>query len=96
MDDGGLDRSGQKRADAFERRLQEHDMQTVLSLRSASPEEAWYHDELTVCDTLGVEPYSLGRSKNRLPTPESLQDFIRLLKESDGPAIGLGAAPTHT
>ena len=87
MDDGCFYRSGQMYADALERRFQEHDIQTVISLRSASPEETWYHDELAVCDALGVAHYSLGWSKNRLPTPESLQEFIRLLEESDGPVL---------
>ncbi len=87
VDDGRLYRSGQMHADALERRIEDHDIQTVISLRSASPDEAWYHDELAVCDALGVAHYSLGWSKNRLPTPESLQEFIRLLEESNGAVL---------
>lgn len=87
VDDGRLYGSGQMHADALERGLQEHDVQSVISLRSARPEETWYHDELAVCDALGVAYYSLGWSKNRLPTPESLKEFIHLLEESDGPLL---------
>ncbi len=87
VDDGRLYRSGQMHADALERRLQQHDIQTVINLRSASPEDAWYHDELAVCDALGVAHYSLGWSKNRLPTPEMLQEFIRLVQDDDGAVL---------
>lgn len=87
VEDGRLYRSGQMHAAALERRIEENDIQTVISLRSASPDEAWYHDELAVCDALEVAHYSLGWSKNRLPTPEALQKFIGLVEEGNGAVI---------
>lgn len=87
VDEGRLYRSGQLHAEALERRMEQHDIAAVISLRSPSPDEAWYHEEVAVCDALGVPHYSLGWSMGHLPAPESLQRYVDLLREADGPVL---------
>ncbi len=87
VDDGRLYRSGQLHADALQRRMEQHDIAAVISLRSPNPDEAWYHEELAVCDALDVPHYSLGWSKNSLPEPASLQRYVTLLQDAEGPVL---------
>jgi protein tyrosine phosphatase (PTP) superfamily phosphohydrolase (DUF442 family) len=80
-------RSGQMHPEAFERKAENDGIQTVILLRGESPGERWYDDETAIAAALGLEFHSLGWSKNRLPTPEEMQRFIRLVDESPPPVL---------
>lgn len=80
-------RSGQMHPEAFERALDETGAKTVICLRGASPGEGWYEYESALTAERGVGYTVLGWSKDRLLTPDELNEFIRLVDESPGPIL---------
>lgn len=80
-------RSGQLHPAALERKLEQHNIRTVVNLRAAGPGERWYVDELAVCAAENAAHYSLGWSMHALPPPESLVRLIDLYETSPGPIL---------
>ena len=92
---GEFYRSGQMHEDAFRRRVEEFDVQTVISLRSPAPGKSWYRDETAIANELGVAHYSLGWSKDRLPTPDELRRYVELVETSSKPILVHCAGGVH-
>ncbi len=88
-------RSGQLDPQHLERVIERHDIRTVINLRGEHPEEAWYREETAVCAAAGVEHHSLQWSKNRLPDPDSLAEFVRLCGEAERPVLVHCQGGTH-
>lgn len=80
-------RSGQMHPEAFERALDDTGAKTVICLRSAAPGDGWYDYESALADERGLDYYSLGWSKDRLPAPGELNDFIRIVDENPAPIL---------
>jgi protein tyrosine phosphatase (PTP) superfamily phosphohydrolase (DUF442 family) len=84
---GAFYRSGQMPAGTLARTLRRHGIRTVISLRGAAPEEAWFQEEQAACAAQKVARHSLGWSKDALPDPESLRMFMDLCRDSEGPVL---------
>ncbi|MEX2015244.1 MAG: hypothetical protein WD873_01315, partial [Candidatus Hydrogenedentales bacterium] len=84
---GAVYRSGQLHPQALERKLEQHNIRTVVNLRAAGPGERWYEDEQAVCAAQGAAHYSLGWSMHALPPPESLARLIDLYESDAGPIL---------
>ena len=84
---GAVYRSGQLHPAALERKLEQHNIRTVVNLRAAGPGERWYEEELAVCAAENATHYSLGWSMHALPPPESLVQLIDLYKTSPSPIL---------
>lgn len=87
VDEGALYRSGQLKSSGLERRIEAHDIQTVISLRNPKPDERWYIQETELCDRLGVKHVDIPWSKEKLPAPEALERFYSALSTSTGPVL---------
>ncbi|HIJ64490.1 MAG TPA: hypothetical protein HPP77_00960 [Candidatus Hydrogenedentes bacterium] len=87
VDDGSFYRSGQMPASRLARIIRKHNIRAVINLRGNQPGEEWYREEKAACDALGVAYMDLGWSMRRLPSPESLAQFIAWCSESDRPTL---------
>lgn len=85
VEEGRLYRSGQLDPAALERRIQEHSIREVVSLRDPNPDESWYLDEIRVCEELGVTHVDIPWSMRSLPGPQSLERLIRVFMGAPGP-----------
>lgn len=87
VDEGRLYRSGQLHSEGLERRLEQHSIRTVVSLRAPEPEKPWFREEVRVCREKGVARYDLVWSKDALPPPESLARLVELFQTAEGPIL---------
>jgi len=92
---GSVYRSGQLSPEGLDRRLEKHNIQTVVSLRSPSPDEAWYQDELAVCASHEVAHHDLGWSMKRLPPPDSLKRLLDIYNSGESPILVHCEGGTH-
>lgn len=95
VDENRMYRSGQMGSSRLASVIYEHQIKTVVNLRGATPDEAWYGEEKAVCDASGVQHADFDWSMKRLPSPESLQRFVGILKESPGPVLVHCQGGTH-
>ncbi len=84
---GQLYRSGQLNPTALERRIEEHSIREVVSLRNPNPEESWYRNERAVCDKLNANHVDIPWSMFRLPEPQSLERLIAVFTRPPGPQL---------
>ena len=87
VEEGRLYRSGQLNPAALERRIEEHSIREVVSLRNPDPGEWWYVMEIRVCEDLGVTRYDIPWSMRRLPEPQSLERLIGIFMRAAGPQL---------
>lgn len=92
---GQFYRSGQMDKATLARTIARHDVKTVINFRGANPEEAWYRDEVAVCHTMGVTHHDFKWSKNRLPEPESLAEYVRVVMTAERPILAHCQGGTH-
>ena len=94
VEPGVFYRSGQMPANALERTLHRHDIDTVVNLRGPSGER-WYALEREVCTAAGAAHVDFDWSSQRLPEPESLAEYVALLEAQDGPMLVHCQGGTH-
>jgi protein tyrosine phosphatase (PTP) superfamily phosphohydrolase (DUF442 family) len=87
VEPGKFYRAAQMEAPVLARILDRYGIAIVINLRGTDDSEAWYLDELEVCRNAGVDHYDLRWSKNRLPKPESLAQFVDICENADGPIL---------
>ena len=87
VEEGWLYRSGQLNPAALERRIEEHSIREVVSLRDPKPKQSWYRDETRVCEELGVDHYDIPWSMRRLPDPQSLERLIGVFAGASVPRL---------
>lgn len=87
VEEGELYRSGQLHPDGLARRLVEHNIQSVISLRKPEPGAAWYEDEKQTCANLGREHVDLAWTMKALPTPDSLAELLSRFESSQGATL---------
>ena len=87
VQDQAFFRSGQLRAKALERRIEQHNIRTVVNLRTAAPEESWYQTEVEICQALGAVHHDIPWSSKRLPTPESLDRLLSIFENGERPIL---------
>jgi protein tyrosine phosphatase (PTP) superfamily phosphohydrolase (DUF442 family) len=95
VESGRFYRSGQMGGASLARALSRHHIRTVINLRGAHPEEAWYQEELRVCAALGVTHHDFSWSMASLPPPESLARFADLLRTAEYPVLAHCQAGVH-
>jgi protein tyrosine/serine phosphatase len=87
VDPGHLYRSGQLTGDLLERRIQMHDIKSVISMRATAPDEFWYQNEIRVCQENDIQHIDMDWSKEKIPTPESLNTLLTALNEFPKPIL---------
>jgi protein tyrosine/serine phosphatase len=95
VEPGRFYRSGQMPDTRLGETIRRHDVKTVINLRGENPDEAWYRNEVAVCEALGVAHHSFKWSKNRLPDPESLAEFVGLCNDAQSPILVHCQGGTH-
>lgn len=95
VEEGKLYRSGQMSSDRLATVIEEYDIQTVVSLRGAAPDEVWHQAEKEVCRNAGVQHLDFGWSKERLPDPETLSTYVNLLQDDRAPVLVHCQGGTH-
>ena len=95
VEPGRVYRSGQLSPGGLERRLEEHNIRTVVSLRGPDPDEAWYSAEKAICSDADVAHLDLPWTEGALPTPESLAQLIAIYDQADGPILVHCQGGTH-
>jgi protein tyrosine phosphatase (PTP) superfamily phosphohydrolase (DUF442 family) len=95
VEQGRFYRSGQMTPGELRAFIRKQGVRTVINLRGCHPEEEWYRGEIAVCASLAVKHYDLMWSKDHLPTPESLGQFLDFCKKSPGPILTHCQGGTH-
>ncbi len=87
VEKGAFYRSGQLDDRHLSAVIAEHSIATVINLRGSNPEQKWYQSERRVCADHGVVHHDLRWSKDKLPTPESLAQFLAWVDTSEQPIL---------
>ena len=80
---------------ALERTIQKYGIKTVINLRGENPDSDWYTAEAAACERAGATLCSFGWSKNSIPNPASLAQFIELIETGDRPFLAHCQGGTH-
>ncbi len=84
---GAFFRAGQMTAGELGAKIRRHGIRTVINLRGSHPEQDWYREERAVCHAHGVAHFDLAWSMERLPTPESLAQFVTWVETCKRPIL---------
>lgn len=86
VEEGVLHRSAQMRAGRLGKAIRDHGFVTVVNLRGES-DESWYREERAVCAAFGTEHVDFDWSMRRIPDPESLNAYVDLIENAEGPVL---------
>ena len=95
VEEGAFYRSAQMSRGLLKVVLRKYEIATVINLRGANPDQAWYRHEIRVCERQGVVQHDLAWSMNRLPSPESLQEYVTLVQTAAKPILVHCEGGTH-
>lgn len=87
IEEGQAYRSAQLDAEQLERAFREYDIKTVINLRGANPDMAWYQTEAATCTRHRVRLINHGMSSEKLPAPDELRALLNTLHEADRPIL---------
>lgn len=80
-------RSGQLSAAGLEAHIRDEGLKTVINLRGPNPGQAWYDDEVRVCERLGVRHIDVRLSARELPAKEQAELLLTALHDSPRPIL---------
>jgi len=87
VEEAALYRSGQLPAQRLEKAIQQEGIRTVISLRHPDTSSRWYREEREACENLAVAHHDLPWSKDKLPEPESLAQFVEWCRTAERPIL---------
>jgi protein tyrosine/serine phosphatase len=85
--DGQFYRSAQPTSDELASYIQAHGIKTVINLRGAHPGAAWYDDEVTTAQGLGITHIDFGMSASKTISPEKVQRLVELMASAPKPIL---------
>ncbi|MHC4471689.1 MAG: tyrosine-protein phosphatase [Planctomycetota bacterium] len=88
-------RSGQMSGSSLGDTIEKLGVRTVVNLRGHEPEKEWYREEVAVCRERNVAHHDLDWSSRRLPEPESLARFVRIIRVAREPILVHCGGGTH-
>lgn len=94
VDEGRFYRSGQMTGGRLAEAIEEHDLAAVINLRGPS-DDAWYSEEVEVCNAFGVEHVDISWSQRKLPTPESIETYLARIESGPYPMLIHCQGGTH-
>lgn len=80
---------------SFETWIAKYGIRTVINLRGANPGSDWYDAEVAACKRAGVAHVDFGWSKNSIPEPASLLQFVELMETGEKPFLAHCQGGTH-
>ncbi len=95
VEEATLYRSGQLPADRLEKAIQHDGIRTVISLRHPDPDSRWYREEREACESLAVAHHDLPWTKEALPNPKSLAQFVEWCRTAEKPILVHCQGGTH-
>ncbi len=84
---GEIHRSAQLDAEALLRAVDELGLRSVVNLRGAAPEDAWWREEHALLEAHGVTLHDLRMSGARLPSRQELRALLALLERAERPTL---------
>jgi protein-tyrosine phosphatase len=84
---GRVYRSGQMPAAALAQTVQTHRIKSVLNLRGANPENAWYRHEVTATNSAGATQYDVSMSSCVWMSRAQLRKLIEVLDTAERPLL---------
>ena len=84
---GEIYRSAQLSAGTLEKVVEEHGIQTVVSLRRPTLEKSWYKNEKAVAKSLGVAHYDIAMDLTFSPRIDHLLELRNLLEDAPKPLL---------
>jgi protein tyrosine phosphatase (PTP) superfamily phosphohydrolase (DUF442 family) len=84
---GEIHRSAQLDAEALLRAVDELGLRSVVNLRGAVPEDAWWREEHALLEAHGVTLHDLRMSGTRLPSRQELRALLALLERAERPTL---------
>jgi protein tyrosine/serine phosphatase len=85
--DGQFYRSAQPTSEELASYIQAHGIKTVINLRGAHPGAAWYDDEVTTAQGLGITHIDFGMSASKTISPEKVQRLVELMASAPKPIL---------
>jgi protein tyrosine/serine phosphatase len=85
--DGQFYRSAQPTPEELASYIQRHGIKTVINLRGPHPGTAWYDDEVTTAQGLGVKHIDFGMSASKTISPEKAQRLVELMASAPKPIL---------
>ncbi|MCK5862015.1 MAG: hypothetical protein KAH38_05995, partial [Candidatus Hydrogenedentes bacterium] len=64
----------------LERTVKKYNIKTVINLRGENTDSEWYIEEAAACNRAGITLANFSWSKSRIPSPDSLARFIKLIE----------------
>lgn len=84
---GKVYRSAQLKPAAFKEAIESRGIKSVINLRGDRKSEAWYKDELALCEAQKVEHVDINIGLGELPRPEVLQSLVTTLEAGPYPML---------
>ncbi|MGH7117794.1 MAG: tyrosine-protein phosphatase [Acetobacteraceae bacterium] len=84
---GALYRSAELGELGFERVIAHDHIRTVINLRGANPNRAWYKHEIVATQVTGVRHIDLAMSARRVPSARTLAEIRRVLETAPRPIL---------
>lgn len=80
---------------AMEHYIDTLQIKTVLNMRGKNPGSDWYDGEVAACANKGVVHLDFGWSRNSIPEPDSLKQFLDALDTAQPPFLAHCQGGTH-
>ena len=87
VEPGVVYRSGQLDAEQLQNLIDETQIRSILNLRGANPQEAWYRDEKTVAAENGVKSIAIPISASLEPSMATLRQIEAAMRSAPKPLL---------
>jgi protein tyrosine phosphatase (PTP) superfamily phosphohydrolase (DUF442 family) len=95
VEQGAFYGSRQMSGDTLTATINKYGVKTVVNCRGKNDGSPWYDEEAAACARAGVVLANFGWSRNSIPPPESLLQFLELLETGQKPFLAHCQGGTH-
>lgn len=85
--DGQFYRSAQPTSEELASYIQTHGIKTVINLRGTHPGAAWYDNEVTTAQGLGIKHIDFGMSASKTISPDKAARLVELMASAPKPIL---------
>jgi protein tyrosine/serine phosphatase len=80
-------RSAQLDTDELNYYFRKYGIRSIINLRGKNDGESWYAEETVFCRNFGIRHYNLGLSADKTPTPNDINELLRLFSIAPRPVL---------
>lgn len=84
---GEVYRSAQLDDAKFSKLIEKYQLKSILNLRGAHPDKAWFKAEMKVSQAYGIKHYDLPMRAHKAPSAEQLTQLLHILKTAPRPLL---------